>query len=107
MKSLSADEAHQLLENARWKVVECARRTDLSLAPKTGHIDHVGRDERGELIVGMTLNSLSRTMTFASESWATWQLNQTAILLYRTRPDDQIYDIPSRDADYYLLTRVT
>ncbi len=47
MKSLSADEARQLLENARWKVVECARRTDLSLPPKTGHVDYVGRDERG------------------------------------------------------------
>lgn len=107
MKTLSADEARQLLENARWKVVECARRTDLSLPSKTGHIDYVGRGERGALVISMTLDSLPRTMTFASESWVAWQLSQTTILLYRTRPDDEICDIPSRDADRYLLTRVT
>lgn len=107
MKTLFADEARQLLENAPWKVIECARRTDLSSSPKTGRIDYVGRGEWGTLVIGMTLDSLPRTMTFASESWVAWQLSQTTILLYRTRPDDGISDIPSRDADYYLLTRVS
>ncbi len=105
MRLLSADEARGLLEKGSWTIVECSKREDLRTPPKTGHIVYVGSGEQGALVIGCILDSSERTMTFARSFWSPQQLNDVTILLYRTSVNRAKYDIPSRDADYYVVTR--
>lgn len=115
MKSFSLDTACRLLEKGSWTVVECSREQHLGTPPNTGRLEYAGRHEEPDLftedlaarslVLGCSFGLSRRTMTFSSRSWCAQELSPDCVLLFRTRADDASSDIPSRDADTYVLVK--
>lgn len=115
MKSFSLDTVCRLLEKGSWAVVECSRGQQLGTPPNTGHLEYPGQYEEHNLfaedltvrslVLGCSFGLRPRAMTFSSDSWSAQELSPNCILLFRTRPDEATSDIPSRDADTYVLVK--